>query len=87
MRAVFQDLGCSAHAAKAMVEDQGIDTLDDLCFLKDGDVETLCQSVKCTGGAAGHNSRSANLGHLVIQKAEMNIKLVAYYLQYSEKIS
>ena len=47
MRAVFEDLGCSAHTAKAMVEDQGIDTLDDLCFLKDGDVETLCKNVKC----------------------------------------
>ena len=28
IKAVFQDLGCSACAAKAMVEDQGIDTLD-----------------------------------------------------------
>ena len=36
MRAVFADLGCSACTAKAMVEDQGIETLDDLCFLKDG---------------------------------------------------
>ena len=49
MRAVFEDLGCSAHA----VEDQGIDTLDNLCFLKDGDVETLCKNVKHPGGAAG----------------------------------
>ena len=30
MRAVFEDLGCSPCATKAMVEDQGIDTLDDL---------------------------------------------------------
>ena len=52
MRAVFEDLGCSACAAKAMVEDQGIETLDDLCFLKDRDVETLCKTVKCHGGAA-----------------------------------
>ena len=42
MRAVFQDLKCSACAGKAMVEDQGIDTLDDLCFLKDDNVATLC---------------------------------------------
>ena len=41
MRTVFEDLGCRAHASKAMVEDQGIDTLDDLCFFKDGDVEGL----------------------------------------------
>ena len=39
MRIVFVDLGCSLCAAKAMVEDQGIDTLDDLCSLTDGDVE------------------------------------------------
>ena len=80
IKADFQDLGCSAHAAKAMVEDQGIDTLDDLCFLKDGDVETLCKNVKCPGGAAGGNNGGANLGHLVSQKAELNIKLAAYYL-------
>ena len=40
-----------------MVEDQGIDTLDDLCFLKDGDMETLCKNVKWPGGAAGGNNR------------------------------
>ena len=62
MRAVFQDLGCSAYAAKAMVEDQDMDTLDKLHFLKDGDVDTLCKNVKCPGEAA-------NLGHLVSQKA------------------
>ena len=77
MRAVFEDLGCSPQAAKAMVEDQGIDTLDDLCFLKDGDVETLYKNVKCPGGAAGGNNRGANSGHLVNQKTEMNIKLSA----------
>ena len=87
MRAVFADLGCIACAAKAMVEGQGIETLDDLCFLMDGDVETLCKTVKCPGGAAGGNSRGANFRHLVNQKAEMNIRLAAYYLRYSEKIS
>ena len=70
-----------------MVEDQGIDTLDVLCFLKDGDVETLCKNVKCPGGAVGGNNRGANLGHLVSQNTEMNIQLAAYYLRYSEKIS
>ena len=53
MRAVLEDLGRSAHDAKAMVEDQGIETLDDLCFLKDGDVVTLCKNARCPGGAAG----------------------------------
>ena len=77
MRAVFENLGCSPCTAKAVVEDQGIDPLDDLCFLKDGDVETLYKNAKCPGGAAGGNNRGANLGHLVSQKAEMNTKLAA----------
>ena len=47
MKAVFHDLGCSEPAAKAIVEDQGIDTLDDLCSIKDGEVQTLCKNVKC----------------------------------------
>ena len=64
-----------------------MDTLDDLCFLKDSDVQTLCKNVKFPGGAAGGNNRGDNLGHLVSQKAEMNIKLAAYYLRYSEKLS
>ena len=87
MRAVFEDLGCSHCDAKAMVEDRGIDTLDDLSPLKHGDVETLCNNAKCPGGSAGGNNRGAHLGHLVSQKAEINIKLAAYYLRYSEKIS
>ena len=70
-----------------MVEDQGIDTLDNLSFLKDGDVETLYKHVKCPGGAAGGNNRGASLGHLASQNTEMNIKLAAYYMRYSEKIS
>ena len=47
MRAVFQDHGCSACSAKAMVEDLGIDLLDKLHFLKDGDAKTLRKNVKC----------------------------------------
>ena len=57
MRAVFEDIGCSPCTAKAMVVDEGIDTLDDLCFLEDGDIEALCKNVKHPGGAAGRNNR------------------------------
>ena len=87
MIAVFQVLGCSTHAPKAMVEDQGMYSLDELCFLKEGDVETMSKNVKCPGGAAEGNHRSANLGHLIGQKAEMIIKPSAYYMQYFEKSS
>ena len=86
MRAVFEDLGCSPCAARAMVEDKGIDMMDDLCFLKDGDIETLCKNVKHLGGAMGEQQGS-QLRTSGQPKAEMNIKLAVYYLRYSEKIS
>ena len=39
----FTSLGCigSSAAATMIVDDQGIDSLDELCFLMDADVETL----------------------------------------------
>ena len=46
-----------------------------------------CVRMSNAVGAAGGNNRGANLGHLVNQKAEMNINLAAYYLHYSEMIS
>ena len=36
MRTVFEEIGCSPCAARAMVEDEGNDTLDDLCFSRMG---------------------------------------------------
>ena len=61
--------------------------MHELCYLTDTDVETLCKNVKCLGRVAAGDGGGANLGHMISYQAEMNIKLAAYCLQYSEMIS
>ena len=87
MRLLFTCIGCTDQAANAIVDDQGINQLHELCYLTDTDIETLCKNVKRPGGVAAGDGSGANLGHMISHQAEMNIKLAAYWFWYSEKIS
>ena len=80
-------MGCTNQAANGIVDDQGINRLHELCYLTNTDVETLCKNVKHLGGVAAGNGGGANLGHMISNLAEMNIKLAAHWLWYCEKIS
>ena len=53
----------------------------------DADVETLCRNIKQPGGVAAAPAGGANLGHIISQRAQKNINLVAYWLHHSEDIS
>ena len=77
-------MGCTNQAANVIVDDQSINQLHELLYLTDTVVETLCKNVKRPGRVAAGNGSGANLGH---HRAEMNIKLAAYWLRYSENIS
>ena len=74
------------QAAHNIVDDQGINWLHSLHYLTDTDIETLCKNVKHPGGVAAGDGGGANLGHMITHQVEMNIKLAAYWLQYSEMI-
>jgi ribosomal protein S13 len=50
MRTAMQRLGCTAEAAQAIVNDQGIDSLVELKSMKDDDVTTLCKVIRRPGG-------------------------------------
>ena len=80
-------MGCMNHAANAIVDDQAINRLHELHYLTNTDIETLCKNVKWPGRVAAGNGGGANLGHMISHRVEMNIKLAAYWLWYSEKIS
>ena len=71
-------MGCTNQAANAIVDDQGINRLHELCYLTDTDIETLCKNVKCPDGGTAGNGGGANLGHMIGHRVEMNIKLAAY---------
>ena len=56
----------------------GISSLEELHFMKDPDIELLCHNTKHPGGVHASDGESANLGHMISQCAEKNIKLAAY---------
>ena len=87
MRQAFQRLGCTAAAATAIVEEQEINSVEELRFLMDADVETLCRNTKRPGGVAAAPAAGANLGHMIRQWAPKNINLAAYWFCHSERIS
>ena len=87
MRQAFQRLGCTVAVATAIVEEQEINSVEELRFLMDADVETLCRNIKRPGGVAAAPAAGANLGHMIGQRAQKNINLAAYWLHHSEWIS
>ena len=65
MHSIFTQMGCMNQAANAIVAYQGINRLNELCYLTDNDIETLCKNVKHLGGVAGGKGGGANLGHMI----------------------
>ena len=88
MRAMFIRLGFSAAAATAIVDTQGIDTLEEVRFLSDDEAEgLLCSVVRkpgCTipnpnAGAAGQPATIPDPGNAVSKRAENNLKLACFF--------
>ena len=84
---LFTCMGCKNRAGNTIVDDQGINHLHELRYLIHADDETLCKNVKWLRGVAPGDGGGANLVHMISHLVEMNIKLAAYWLWYSEKFS
>ena len=85
------------EAATFIQDDQGMGSLEELCLQTDNNVKTLCKVIHHPGGTindpnvsvpeTGPHPQIANLGILVTQCTENNLKLASYYLKYKEKTS
>ena len=87
LRQVFVRLGFSQDAARSIVEDQGIDSLDEINFLCDKQIKLLCYVVRRPGGTVANPNAEAggtvnNPGVQVSVRAENNMKLAAYYIRH-----
>jgi hypothetical protein len=100
MRAMFERLGFTPGAAASLeVNDHGINTLEEVVFLNDNDIESLVKQLwhpegmisglTIVGGAAQGNPGPmvANPGHSVSIRAETNFKLTVFYLRNQARIS
>lgn len=93
MRATLTRIGFSEAAAQAIVEDQGIDSLDEIRLMTDIEIESLCNIVRRPGGtipAIGGAPGAAaiqNPGVSVNQRAEGHLKLLSFYLRHQARVS
>ena len=95
MRQLFQRLGFTQPAARAAVDDQGMNALEEVRLLTDTEAENLCKVIRRPGGMVPNpladNPRQPaqipNNGAGVSLRAENNLKLAAYWLRYKEKTS
>ncbi|KAI2493979.1 hypothetical protein MHU86_20553 [Fragilaria crotonensis] len=95
MRAVMTRIGFTEAAAQALVEEQGLDTLEEIRLLSDDEIESLIKVIRRPGGlipappggAVGGAVNIPNPGVNVNQRAEGHLKLLAFYLRHQARIS
>ena len=90
IRSVYTRCGFSKAATAAIVNKQGIDTLEEIRFLKDSEIDSLCKVVRRPGGAiagAGVGQVVANPGIPVSLRAEKSLKLAVYWIRQQEKVT
>jgi hypothetical protein len=91
MRTMLVRIGFTNPAALVSVEDQGMDTLEEIQLLTDDEIENLCKVIRRPGGTIpGPNPGDAPVndpGTPVRLRAENNLKLLAFYLRHQKRIS
>ena len=83
MRNALDRIGFSAAAAAAIVNEQGIDQIEEMIILTDAEVENLCKVVRRPGGQQGQGQNA----HQVSMRAENNLKLACYWGRHQERVS
>ena len=89
MRLMFGRLGVANLARQSIVDEQGIDSLEELRVLKDSEVSNICKVVRCPGGmihAAGGRPAVPDHGEMISLRAENNIKLACFWLRHRIRV-
>lgn len=91
MRTMLQRIGLTPAAAQVIVDEQGLDSLDEIKLLTDDEIESLCKVVRRPGGTIpGPNPGDApvnNPGTPINLRAENHLKLLAFYLRHQDRVS
>jgi ribosomal protein S13 len=91
MRTMLQRIGLSAAASQVIVDEQGLDSLNEIKLLTDDEIESLCKVVRRPGGTVpGPNPGDApvnNPGTPINLRAENHLKLLAFFLRHQDRVS
>ena len=94
MRTALTHLGFTQDVAATITNVQGSDSIDELEFLNDKEVEGLCNNICKPGGmmpnpdagAQGEPAMICNPGQGISARAENNLKLCCYFIRHCERI-
>lgn len=93
LRQAFVRIGFTNEAAQIITDVQGIDSLEEVRILTDEETGHLCKSIRRPGGmianpnaAAGQPPQVPNPGVNVAMRAEISLKLMAYYLRHAVRV-
>ena len=76
MHQMFERLGFMTIASNAIIQDQGIDSLEEVRLLESSDVETLCKTIRHPGGTIQCGNQDVpNPGISVSALAESSYRL------------
>ena len=95
LEAALGRLGWSSTGQSMTVEEQQIDSVEELSLLTDDCVENLCKVIRRpwrtmknpNAGQDGQAARIPSTGTQISQRAEGNMQLTCYYLRHQIKIS
>jgi hypothetical protein len=91
MRTMFNRLGFTVAASQVIVDEQGLDTLDEIKLLTDDEIENLCKVLRRPGGTIPAENPAhppvPNPGTPINLRAENHLKLLAFYLRHKERVS
>ena len=86
MRTMFHRIGFTLTASQVIVDNQGMDSLEEIRLLSDDEIENLCNVIRRPGGTIPGPAPDAppvnNPGSPVSLQAENHLKLLAFFLRY-----
>ena len=84
MNQMYQCLVFSIKSVNAIIQDQGINTLEEVRQLEPMDVETICKTIQCLGGTITPHGDAeiANPSIAVLALAESNLKIATWCLMH-----
>ena len=91
MRTMLARIGFTVAASTVIVDEQGLDQLDEIKLLTDDEVENLCKVIGRPGGtipaAVPGGNPIADPETPVSLLTENNLKLLAFYLRHQDRVS
>jgi hypothetical protein len=92
---LFERMSCTNGDAQVLVNEQGIDSLDELCLLTDKEIDHLFKLVRSPGGqipnpnaaGAGHPALIPATDHSCSMVATRNVKLAANLVRHCVRTS